>query len=182
VREYISSASSPGLHPAVLDRLVRPWLGDPGQAAFYRQIAQADQLYTDEVQHRYGEIDIPTLVCWGQDDTQIVVAHDLLVAGQVAPGGQVMELAHQLRDHRQALIRDDLRWLHRLPCHMAVQVIEHLAAGCVDAEVAGSSLPAALREQVQQFVDEWGIPRRRAAHRLTDPHNFTDKTTRQPDL
>ncbi|WP_330309070.1 MULTISPECIES: alpha/beta hydrolase [unclassified Streptomyces] len=71
VREYISSASSPGLHPAVLDGLVRPWLGDVGQAAFYRQIAQADQLYTDEIQDRYGEIGIPTLVCWGQDDTWI---------------------------------------------------------------------------------------------------------------
>ncbi|MGW0755728.1 alpha/beta fold hydrolase [Streptomyces sp. NPDC002814] len=71
VREYVNSASSPGLHPATLDRLVRPWLGDPGQAAFYRQIAQADQLHTDEIQDRYAEIDIPTLICWGQDDTWI---------------------------------------------------------------------------------------------------------------
>ena len=52
VRAYVSSAGGPGLHPAVLDRLVEPWLGDPGQAAFYRQIAQADQLHTDEVQDR----------------------------------------------------------------------------------------------------------------------------------
>ncbi|MEU0409292.1 alpha/beta hydrolase [Streptomyces griseorubiginosus] len=71
VREYVSSASSPGLHPTVLDRLVEPWLGEAGQAAFYRQIAQADQRYTDEVQDRYGEITIPTLVCWGEDDTWI---------------------------------------------------------------------------------------------------------------
>lgn len=74
VREYVSSASSPGLHPAVLARLVQPWLGDRGQAAFYRQIAQADQRYTDEVQGRYTEIGIPTLICWGQDDTWIPVA------------------------------------------------------------------------------------------------------------
>ncbi len=74
VREYVSSASSPGLHPAVLDRLVRPWLGDAGQAAFYRQIAQADQRYTDEIQDRYAEISIPTLVCWGQDDAWVPVA------------------------------------------------------------------------------------------------------------
>jgi pimeloyl-ACP methyl ester carboxylesterase len=71
VREYVSSASSPGLHPAVLDRLVQPWLGDPGQAAFYRQIAQADQRHTDEIQDRYAGIGIPTLICWGQDDTWI---------------------------------------------------------------------------------------------------------------
>lgn len=71
VREYVSSASSPGLHPVVLDRLVQPWLDGVGQAAFYRQIAQADQAYTDEVQDRYGEMQVPTLVCWGVDDNWI---------------------------------------------------------------------------------------------------------------
>ncbi|MGC5000186.1 MULTISPECIES: alpha/beta fold hydrolase [unclassified Streptomyces] len=88
VREYISSASSPGLHPALLDRLVRPWLGDPGQAAFYRQIAQADQLYTDEVQERYGEIDLPTLICWGQDDTWIPPAKGRELAARI-PGARL---------------------------------------------------------------------------------------------
>ncbi|MGW3340666.1 alpha/beta fold hydrolase [Streptomyces sp. NPDC001009] len=88
VREYISSASSPGLRPALLDRLVRPWLGDPGQAAFYRQIAQADQLHTDEVQERYGEIDLPTLICWGQDDTWIPPAKGRELAARI-PGARL---------------------------------------------------------------------------------------------
>ncbi|MFI9169335.1 alpha/beta fold hydrolase [Streptomyces lincolnensis] len=83
VREYVSSASSPGLHPAVLDQLVLPWLGDPGQGAFYRQIAQADQRYTDEVQERYGEIAVPTLVCWGEDDTWIPVAKGRELAARI---------------------------------------------------------------------------------------------------
>jgi pimeloyl-ACP methyl ester carboxylesterase len=83
VREYVSSASSPGLHPAVLDRLIQPWLGDPGQQAFYRQIAQADQRYTDEVQDRYGEISIPTLVCWGQDDAWIPVTKGQELAARI---------------------------------------------------------------------------------------------------
>ncbi|QMV04505.1 alpha/beta fold hydrolase [Streptomyces lincolnensis] len=83
VREYVSSASSPGLHPTVLDQLVRPWLGDPGQGAFYRQIAQADQRYTDEVQERYGEIAVPTLVCWGEDDTWIPVARGRELAARI---------------------------------------------------------------------------------------------------
>ncbi len=74
VREYVTSASSPGLHPAVLEKLVEPWLGEGGQAAFYRQIAQADQAYTDEVQERYERIGIPTLVCWGEDDAWIPMA------------------------------------------------------------------------------------------------------------
>jgi pimeloyl-ACP methyl ester carboxylesterase len=92
VREYVSSASSPGLHPAVLDRLVQPWLDDPGQAAFYRQIAQADQLHTDEVQDRYGEITIPTLVCWGQDDTWIPVAKGQELATRI-PGARLEPIA-----------------------------------------------------------------------------------------
>ncbi|MCW2875215.1 MAG: oxidoreductase [Streptomyces oryziradicis] len=83
VREYISSASSPGLHPAILDRLVEPWLGDSGQPAFYRQISQADQKYTDEVQDRYGTIDIPVLVCWGVDDAWIPVAKAQELASRV---------------------------------------------------------------------------------------------------
>lgn len=71
VREYVRSASSPGLPAATLDRLVEPWLGDDGRPAFYRQIAQADQAYTDEIQGRYPTLDLPVLVCWGEEDTWI---------------------------------------------------------------------------------------------------------------
>ena len=71
VRAYIGEASSPGLRGEVLERLVEPWLGAAGQAAFYRQIAQADQRYTDEIQDRYGSIAMPVLVCWGTDDAWI---------------------------------------------------------------------------------------------------------------
>ncbi|MGW4492110.1 alpha/beta fold hydrolase [Streptomyces sp. NPDC004376] len=92
VREYVTSASSPGLHPAVLERLVEPWLGDPGQGAFYRQIAQADQRYTDEVQDRYGEIGIPTLVCWGEDDTWIPAAKGRELVDRV-PGARLEPVA-----------------------------------------------------------------------------------------
>jgi pimeloyl-ACP methyl ester carboxylesterase len=71
VRAYIADASSGGLTEDVLHLLVQPWLGEAGQAAFYRQIAQADQRYTDEIQDRYGSIDLPVLVCWGADDAWI---------------------------------------------------------------------------------------------------------------
>ncbi|KUN19906.1 alpha/beta hydrolase [Streptomyces antibioticus] len=92
VREYVTSASGPGLHPAVLDRLVQPWLGEEGQAAFYRQIAQADQAYTDEIQDRYGEIAIPTLICWGEDDTWIPVAKGHELAARI-PGARLELIA-----------------------------------------------------------------------------------------
>ncbi|WP_345433221.1 alpha/beta fold hydrolase [Actinoallomurus vinaceus] len=75
VREYVGSASARGLHPDVLERLVEPWLDEDGRPAFYRQIAQADQRHTAEVQDRYGTIDVPVLVCWGTDDAWLPVDH-----------------------------------------------------------------------------------------------------------
>ncbi|MGW7566092.1 alpha/beta fold hydrolase [Streptomyces tendae] len=93
VREYVGSTGGPGLHPAVLDRLVEPWLGETGQPAFYRQIAQADQRYTDEIQDRYAGIDVPTLICWGEDDAWIPVAKGRELAGLV-PGSRWEPIAH----------------------------------------------------------------------------------------
>lgn len=88
VGEYISSVSSRGLHPEVLERLMRPWIGKDGQPAFYRQIAQADQRYTDEFHERLGGIDIPVLVCWGVDDSWIPVAKADELASLI-PGARV---------------------------------------------------------------------------------------------
>ncbi|MFE1009726.1 alpha/beta fold hydrolase [Streptomyces sp. NPDC058794] len=92
VAEYVGSASSPGLHPAVRERLVGPWLGESGQPAFYRQIAQADQRHTDEIQDRYATIGVPTLVCWGEDDAWIPVAKGRELAAAV-PGARLEPIA-----------------------------------------------------------------------------------------
>ncbi len=83
VREYISSASSPGLHAATLDHLVEPWIDLAGQAAFYRQIAQADQRDTDEIRDRYSAIELPVLVCWGMDDAWIPMAKGEELASRI---------------------------------------------------------------------------------------------------
>ena len=79
VEAYVAGASRRGLTDEQLGVLVEPWLGDVGRAAFYRQIAQADQRFTDEVEARYGEIDLPVHVVWGTDDAWIPVdrAHRL---------------------------------------------------------------------------------------------------------
>ena len=73
LRAYISGASHRGLAPTALDRLARPWLDGVGQAAFYRQIAEADEVYTDQVEPLYLTIDVPVLVVWGRDDAWIPV-------------------------------------------------------------------------------------------------------------
>ena len=65
--------------PVSEDALVEPWLGEVGQAAFYRQIAQADEALTDEIEPFYPRLDLPVLVLWGREDKWIPVdrAHRL---------------------------------------------------------------------------------------------------------
>ena len=79
VRAYITGAAHRPLRAPDLDMLTAPWLGDPGRAAFYRHIAQADQRYTDEIEPLYPTLDLPVQVVWGTEDTWIPVdrAHRL---------------------------------------------------------------------------------------------------------
>lgn len=79
LRSYVRGASHRELSTEDLQMLVRPWLGSTGQAAFYRQIAQADQGHTDEVEALYPGIDLPVMIAWGTEDTWIPVdrAHRL---------------------------------------------------------------------------------------------------------
>ncbi|MGM0825297.1 MAG: alpha/beta fold hydrolase [Pseudomonadota bacterium] len=71
VRAYVQTAAFKPLTEATLEGIVAPWTGDEGNAAFYRQIAQADAKYTDEAQALYHTITTPTLILWGREDTWI---------------------------------------------------------------------------------------------------------------
>jgi pimeloyl-ACP methyl ester carboxylesterase len=71
VRAYVKTAAFESIEGAALDRIVLPWIEPGGKAAFYRQIAQADQRYTDEVQPLYGQITKPVLILWGCEDKWI---------------------------------------------------------------------------------------------------------------
>ncbi|WP_089302983.1 alpha/beta fold hydrolase [Haloechinothrix alba] len=69
LRAYVGTASHRGLADGTLSAYLAPWLGDEGQAAFYRQMAQGDESYTNDIQDSYGGLDLPVLVCWGTCDT-----------------------------------------------------------------------------------------------------------------
>jgi pimeloyl-ACP methyl ester carboxylesterase len=71
VEQYIRGASHRGLSPEALETLVAPWTGRQGQAAFYRQIAQADQRFTVEIEPSYATIDVPVHLIWGIEDRWI---------------------------------------------------------------------------------------------------------------
>jgi pimeloyl-ACP methyl ester carboxylesterase len=88
LRAYVSGASHRGLTEPQLEALVAPWLGDIGQAAFYRQIAQADQAHTDEIEPLYPRVDLPVLVVWGREDEWIPLDRGRRLAAAI-PGAHL---------------------------------------------------------------------------------------------
>jgi pimeloyl-ACP methyl ester carboxylesterase len=71
LRAYLQTAAHNPLSEEAMEIYSTPWLGPIGQAAFYRQIAQMDQKYTDEVQSLYQTMDCPVTVMWGEKDVWI---------------------------------------------------------------------------------------------------------------
>ncbi|MFF3640609.1 alpha/beta fold hydrolase [Streptomyces sp. NPDC002564] len=118
VRTYVASTSPRGLHPEVLDHLVEPWCTQEGQAAFYRQIEQNDQRFTDEIEGRYGELALPVLVCWGTRDPWIPVARGEELARRI-PGAELRLIegaGHLVQEDAPAELTAELaRFLSRGP-------------------------------------------------------------------
>ena len=73
VQAYIRGAVRRVIPDEELAPYVKPWLGEVGQSAFYRQIAQMDPKYTDEVAPRYSQVRCPTLILWGEQDRWIPI-------------------------------------------------------------------------------------------------------------
>lgn len=70
---YLQGASFRGLSNEAVEIYAAPWRGDLGQGAFYRQIAQMDQKYTNEIEPKYGKLDCPTQILWGEEDRWISI-------------------------------------------------------------------------------------------------------------
>ncbi|MFY0405963.1 alpha/beta fold hydrolase [Solicola sp. PLA-1-18] len=111
---YVAGASHRGLRPDELAALVDPWTGERGQAAFYRQVAQADERFTDRVQDRYGELDLPVHVVWGEEDAWIPLDRAFTLA-ETIPGSTLTTIpgaGHLVQlDAPVALAVDLQRWL-----------------------------------------------------------------------
>ena len=70
---YLQSAMHRPADDAALAPYMRPWQGDE-QRAFYRQIAQMDVRYTDEIEGRLDAIRCPVQLLWGEEDGWIPLA------------------------------------------------------------------------------------------------------------
>lgn len=88
LRAYLQSAAHKKLTEEALQIYMKPWQGEAGQPAFYRQIAQMDQKYTDQVESQYASLDCPTTLLWGEKDEWIPLERghklaSMLTAGQI---------------------------------------------------------------------------------------------------
>lgn len=70
-RAYIQAAAHYPLREESTQMYFKPWSGDIGKAAFYRQIAQADLGNIEEVQKLYSSTDFDVHLTWGMRDTFI---------------------------------------------------------------------------------------------------------------
>ena len=69
LRAYVRTAMATPKVDLELEPYLRPWMGEVGQAAFYRQIEQLDVRHTDEIEPRLSEVRGPVQILWGEEDT-----------------------------------------------------------------------------------------------------------------
>lgn len=70
-RAYIQAAAHYPMREEAVQTYFRPWSGEAGKAAFYRQIAQADTGNIQQVQNLYSATDFDIHLTWGMQDTFI---------------------------------------------------------------------------------------------------------------
>ncbi|HET8727058.1 MAG TPA: alpha/beta hydrolase, partial [Alphaproteobacteria bacterium] len=107
---YIRTA----MHRTVTDEVLRPyidpWVGESGQKAFYRQIAQMDVAFTDQVQGRYGEVRCRVQILWGEEDGWIPIERGRELAGMI-PGADFVAIpgaGHLMQEDAPEAIVDAL--------------------------------------------------------------------------
>jgi pimeloyl-ACP methyl ester carboxylesterase len=88
---HLKTAIHRDVDEAELEPYLAPWLGETGQSAYYRQVAQFDEQYTDEVENKYSSISVPTLVLWGAEDEWLNGEDGQWLHGQM-PNSEYVEL------------------------------------------------------------------------------------------
>ncbi len=98
--------------------LVKPWLGNSGQDSFYRQIAQFDVKYIEDIEWRYPELvegGMPARVVWARDDDCIPLERGEELARRIRGGTQLVvlpEAGHLVQlDQPELLTAELVRWM-----------------------------------------------------------------------
>lgn len=112
LRAYIGTAVGSALREDEMQRYLAPWLGDEGQKAFWRQVAQMDDKYTEEVEWRYGEMRCPVTILWGQEDEWIPMADGRELARRMSAASfmPVPDAKHLMqKDAPEVIVAETLR-------------------------------------------------------------------------
>lgn len=116
LRAYIAGAVHRSLSEDEMMLYMEPWLGNTGQAAFYRQIAQMSDRFTDEIESRFNEVHCPVNILWGEKDQWIPLERGRLLAERI-PGAslQIVPGASHLvqEDAPEAIVSSVLHFLKR---------------------------------------------------------------------
>lgn len=111
---YIAGAAFRSLPQSELDAYATPWTGPVGQAGFYRQIAQMDQRYTDEIAALLPAMRTRVSILWGREDAWIPPQKGEQLAALI-PGATlhlVPEAGHLVQeDAPEAVVAHVLRFI-----------------------------------------------------------------------
>ncbi|MGP4056101.1 alpha/beta fold hydrolase [Mycobacterium sp. 4D054] len=83
VTAHLRNGTHAGYRPGVLATYLAPWLGDDGQAAFYRQYRQLSQGDTADYEKLLGTVDTPVTLLWGRDDRILPAPHGDWIAQRI---------------------------------------------------------------------------------------------------
>ena len=92
LKAYLRGAVKRVMTDAELEPYLTPWRGEPGQSGFYRQIAQMDEKYTDEIADRLAHLRCPALILWGVEDQWIPIDSARRLQRMI-PGATLREIA-----------------------------------------------------------------------------------------
>lgn len=115
VARYLRGAVFRTMNDEELAPYAAPWLGPVGQPAFYRQIAQMDQCYTDEIEDALAAIRCPVTILWGENDEWIPVAQGRRLQSMI-PGSTlktVPQCGHLMQEDAPATIISAIGQLRR---------------------------------------------------------------------
>ncbi|OUS13572.1 alpha/beta hydrolase [Rhodospirillales bacterium 47_12_T64] len=114
LRVYLQGAAYRELDEDTFGVYMEPWQGDTGKPAFYRQIAQMDEAYTDEISGCYKPMDCPVKILWGQKDKWLPISQGNQLAEKLTSGEiiAVSGSGHLMQEDRPeailAAMMDDL--------------------------------------------------------------------------
>jgi len=89
--QHLRGTTSRHLSDNDLAPLLAPWLGEKGQKAYYRQVAQYDHDYTAILEPLYGKVAVPMRILWGEEDRWIPIAQGERFH-QLVPGSEFIRL------------------------------------------------------------------------------------------